>query len=167
MSRPVTNNSPHAAYERQRYHDRVAQGLCGACGRVNDRAPLSTCQICRDKQANRQKPVDELIKGPGRARSIDHHESDEVRFMGRQGTPDEAKGCHTHARERQCATAFRVERYSIPMGSWEVVIYAKPLHRAATHAQTIAQSYRDAGITHYSRVRVVDCDGRLVAEEKI
>lgn len=128
---------------RNEYAGAKRDGRCpGRCGRAPQPGKVY-CKPCVIKAGQRRG-------GEG---------ADDLYQPGDSRVDPETRGGHTHALERACADAYRVERYSVPDAAWQVVIYAKPLARAREHAERIAASYRASGITTYPRVRVVDAKG--------
>jgi hypothetical protein len=145
MSRAYGTSAYEANLARQRsnYQERKAAGICpGGCGRKPESGKVY-CRPCVIIAGRRKNGAD----------------ADDLYSPGDSRIHPESRGGHTHAVERQCANAYRVERYSRPAASWEVVIYAYPLARARAHAELLSASYREAGVEAYTRVRVVDSKG--------
>ena len=146
MSRAFGSPSYEANKDRLRkkYHERKAARICpGACGRTPEIGKVY-CKPCVIKAGQRRGGLD----------------NDDLYSPGDSRIDPDARGGHTHAVERACAGAYRVERYSRPAAAWEVVVYAFPEARAREHAERIAASYRASGIETYTRVRVTESKGR-------
>lgn len=128
--------------KQERYQARKADSRCTDCGRKLDVARVR-CAECLESTND----------------SIRQRKADDSYDPGGSRIDADARSAFSHEVERACVDAYRVERYSTPAASWEVVIYAKPLARAREHAERLRASYRLAEISTYPHVRVVDSKG--------
>ncbi len=169
-----------------RYLEKRAKGLCGSCGRKMHGNRKTQCGTCQEQQAVRERATSPSCKcgaklalystfatcAPCRKKATDKHRewsssAGDDYFHFPTPSPESRQGGHSQAVERQCVSAYRVERYSPPLRAWEVLMYASPLARAQDHAKACLESYRVApGGVPYTAVRVCDSAGTVLQEQR-